>query len=317
VSPPVLAEVVRSGIIESVHRGSVIALDADGSRALAVGSPDEPLLPRSANKPFQAAGMRAAGLTLEGALLALAAASHSGEAHHLAGVQEILAGAELDATALRCPPDVPYGVAARLAWLRAGRGPERLTMNCSGKHAAMLATCVTRGWPVTTYLDPAHPLQVLLRESIEERAGETVATVAVDGCGAPLFALSLAALARAVRSLVVAAPGDPGLAVADAMRGHPDFVGGAGRDVTALMEGVPGLLVKDGAEGVYVAALDDGRAVALKVEDGSARACVPVLVSALRALGVEADVLDRLAQTPVSGGGQQVGVIRALPGLFG
>jgi L-asparaginase II len=190
-------------------------------------------------------------------------------------------------------------------------------MNCSGKHAAMLAVCVARGWPTGTYLDPEHPLQRLLREGIEQRAGEAVAAVAVDGCGAPLFGLSLTGLARALGSLVVASPGDPGRDVADAMRTYPEYVGGAGRDVTALMRGVPGLLVKDGAEGVYVAVLDDGRSVALKIEDGSARACVPVLIAALRALGVEAEVFDGLAEPLVLGGGVTVGVVRALPGIFG
>jgi L-asparaginase II len=285
--------------------------------AFAVGRPAAPVLPRSANKPLQAAGMRAAGLALEGPLLALAAASHSGEAHHLAGVQEILDGAGVDASALGCPADLPYGLEARLAWVRSGRGPERVAMNCSGKHAAMLATCVTRGWPVATYLDPEHPLQEVLRSFVEERAGARVATVAVDGCGAPLFGLSLTALARAVRSLVVADPGDPGRAVADAMRAHPDYVGGTGREVTALMSGVPGLLAKDGAEAVFVAALDDGRTVVLKIEDGSARACLPVLVAALRALGVADDALQGLAETPVLGGGRPVGSVRAVPSLFG
>lgn len=317
MSLPVLAEVVRSGFVESVHTGSVVVLDADGGVAFSAGQPEEPVLPRSANKPLQAAGMLDAGLVLAGELLALAAASHSGERHHIEGAEQILDGAGLDAGSLQCPPDFPYGVEARLAWLRSGRSAERLAMNCSGKHAAMLATCVTRGWPVATYLDPAHPLQRAVREAVEQLAGEVVATVAVDGCGAPLLGLSLTGLARAVRSLALATPGDSGRAVADAMRAHPDYVGGTGRDVTALMRGIPGLLAKDGAEGVYVAVLDDGRAVALKIEDGSARACVPVLVRALRVIGVEAEVLGDLAETLVLGGGQPVGVVRAVPGLFG
>jgi L-asparaginase II len=316
VSRPVLAEVVRSGFVESVHRGSVIVLDPEGAVRRAIGSPDEPMFPRSANKPMQAAGMRAAGLAVDGELLALAAASHSGEAHHLEGAQRILDGAGLDAASLQCPPDLPNGTEERLAWLRSGRAPERLAMNCSGKHAAMLATCVTRGWPIATYLNPEHPLQRSLRQTLEEQARERVAAVAVDGCGAPLFGLSLTGLARAVRSLVLAAPDDPGRAVADAMRAHPDYVGGTGRDVTLLMQGIPGLLVKDGAEGVYVAAAQSGATVALKVDDGAPRPCVPVLVAGLKALGIEAPVLDEHAETPVLGGGQPVGVIRAAAHLF-
>jgi L-asparaginase II len=316
MSLPVLAEVVRSGFVESVHRGSLVALDATGAVSASVGQPDVPVFPRSANKPLQAMGMRSVGCALEGELLALAAASHSGEDRHLEAARTILSGAGLDDAALQCPADLPYGVAARLEWLRAGRPPERLAMNCSGKHAAMVATCVTRGWPVSTYRDPEHPLQQALRVALEDRAAESVSSVGVDGCGAPLFALSLTGLARAVHSLVVGDATDPGRAVADAMRAHPEYVGGTGRDVTLLMQGIPGLLAKDGAEGVYVAATQSGATVALKVEDGASRACVPVLVAALRALGTEAPVLDELAESPVLGGGQPVGVVRAAAHLF-
>jgi L-asparaginase II len=317
VSLPLVAEVVRSGFVESVHRGSVVAVDPGGSVAFSLGEFDVPILPRSANKPLQATGMRALGLELEDELLALSAASHSGEPRHLDGATRILAGAGLDESDLRCPPDVPYGSAARLAWTRSGRGLERIAMNCSGKHAAMLATCVLRGWPVTTYVDAEHPLQLALRATVEEHAREAVSAVAVDGCGAPLFGLTLLGLARAVGSLVTSGPTTSGRAVADAMRAHPEWVGGIGREATRLMQGVPGLLAKDGAEGVYVAALDDGRAVALKIDDGAARGCLPVLVAALRALGVDGEVLDELAETPVHGGDRQVGVIRARAGLFG
>jgi L-asparaginase II len=316
VSLPVLAEVVRSGFVESVHRGSLVVLGPDGSVVLRLGAPDEAILPRSANKPLQASGMRELGLGLSGELLALSAASHSGEDRHIEGVRAILAGAGLQVDDLQCPADVPYGSQARLAWARAGRRPERVAMNCSGKHAAMLATAVLRGWPTRSYLDAGHPLQQELLSDIEERARERVAWAAVDGCGAPLFGLTLTGLARAVRSLVVAEAGDAGRAVADAMRAFPEYVGGTGRDVTLLMAGVPGLLVKDGAEAVYVAATAAGHSVALKVEDGAARACVPVLVGALRSVGLDAPVLDELAETAVLGGGSQVGVVRTANRLF-
>jgi len=318
VSLPVLAEVVRSGFVESEHRGSVVVLDTDGSVAVSLGTPGEVILPRSANKPLQASGMHALGLGLSGTLLALSAASHSGEDRHLEGVRSILAAAGLGEADLQCPPDVPYGSQARLAWARSGRGPERVAMNCSGKHAAMLATAALRGWPTDSYLEPEHPLQRELLVDVEARADERVAWTAVDGCGAPLFGLTLIGLARAVRSLVVAGAGagDAGRAVADAMRAFPEYVGGTGRDVTELMAGVPGLLVKDGAEAVYVAATADGHGVALKVADGAARACVPVLVAALRSLGLDAAVLDELAETPVLGGGRHVGVVRVPSALF-
>jgi L-asparaginase II len=184
-------------------------------------------------------------------------------------------------------------------------------MNCSGKHAAMLATCVHNDWPVHDYLDPAHPLQQRIRDTHVELAGEPVTVTVVDGCGAPQFGISLRGLARAFAALVTAPPGSPPRRVADAMRARPDLVGGTGRDVTRLMSGAPGVLAKDGAEGVYAAALPSGAAVAVKIADGAARARMPVLVAALRRLGLEAHVLDELATHPVLGGGEQVGTLHA------
>jgi L-asparaginase II len=176
-------------------------------------------------------------------------------------------------------------------------------MNCSGKHAAMVATCMAAGWPTSGYRDPAHPLQLALKAAVEELTGDQVTATEVDGCGAPLFAITLTGLARSFRRL-----GRCGTV----MRAHPFLVGGDGRDVTALMSGVPGLVAKDGAEGVYAAGFDDGRAVALKIEDGAARARMPVMVAALRRLGVESSALDELADVPVLGHGERVGSVRAV-----
>jgi L-asparaginase II len=184
-------------------------------------------------------------------------------------------------------------------------------MNCSGKHAAMLATCVDRGWSVGTYREPDHPLQQALRAAVEELAAEPVTMAGVDGCGAPLWGLSLHGLARAFRSIVLGSAGSPEARVTAAITAHPWWVGGTGRDVSLLVEGIPGLIAKDGAEGVYAAALSDGRAVALKIEDGTSRARAPVMVAALRRLGVDAPVLEELAVVPVFGGGQRVGEVRA------
>ncbi len=309
---PVLAEVVRSGFVESHHTGSAVALRADGSRALERGTPDAPVLPRSSNKPLQAVGMLRAGLDLDGELLAVVAASHSGEDRHLALVQQVLAGARLEPSALGNPPDLPLDERARTALLRAGGGPDTMHHNCSGKHAGMLATCVAAGWPTTGYLDPSHPLQLALRAMVEDLAGERISATAVDGCGAPMFALSLTGLARAFAGLATAAPDTPAGRVADAMRAHPEVVGGPGRDVTRLLAGVPGLVAKDGAEGVYAAALADGGSCAVKIEDGASRGRVPVLVALLRELGCSAPVLDELATLPVRGGGALVGEVRAV-----
>ena len=287
-----------------------MALRADGGEALRAGDPQVPMFPRSANKPFQAAGMVRAGLDLDGKLLALAAASHSGEDFHVAGVREILRRAGLAEDALGCPPAVPLSADAQAGLLRAGGQAGRVYMNCSGKHAAMLATCVLAGWPAGGYLDPAHPLQAALRRTAEELAGEPVSAVGVDGCGAPLFALSLAGVARAVRALVLAAPGSAERRTADAMRAYPDWTSGSDRPERALMDAVPGLLVKAGAEGVQAFALPDGRAAAYKIEDGAARAHPALTVALLRFLGADAAGLDEIGNVPVLGGGRPVGQLR-------
>jgi L-asparaginase II len=311
-----LVDVVRSGFIECVHRGSVIALDAAAGVVVKIGEPDRPCFPRSAAKPLQAVGMLRAGLQLDPPTLALAAASHSGEHAHVSRVRDLLTRNGLPESALLCPPALPLGEEAAHGVLAAGGGKARVFMNCSGKHTAMLLTCVANGWPVERYTDPAHPLQVAIRGTIEDLAAEPVAAVGVDGCGAPVFALSLTGVARAYLRLVGAEPETPERAVADAMRAHPELVGGTGRDVTRLMTGVPGLLAKDGAAGVYAAALPSGRAVALKISDGAQLARVPVLVGALRRLGMDAPVLDELAEIPVLGGGQQVGTARLRRGVL-
>jgi L-asparaginase II len=307
---PLLVQVVRSGFVECLHRGSVVALDADGSVAFAVGDPARPILPRSSNKPMQAVAMLRAGLDLDGELLALACASHSGEPFHLDGVRQILAGAGLDESALQTPPDYPVDEVEKLAYVARGGQAAPVAMNCSGKHAAMLATCVHNGWPTTSYREPAHPLQLAVWEAIEDLAGEAVSATGVDGCGAPVFGLTLLGLARAFRAIALAADGTVEHRVASAIRSHPQWLGGTRRDVTQLIEGVPGLIAKDGAEGVYAAALPDGRAVALKIEDGGQRARPPVMAAALARLGVDAPVLAEMSSTPLLGGGARVGDVR-------
>jgi L-asparaginase II len=314
VEPDAVVEVVRSGFREGSHLATVVALDADGTPVWTAGDVDTPIFPRSSNKPFQATAMLRAGLDLDDELLALAAASHSGEEFHLDGTRRILAGAGLDESALQCPPDLPIWPGRMEAYLRAGGQRQRVVMNCSGKHAAMLATCVANGWPTGTYRDPEHPLQQHVRATIEELAAEPVAAIGVDGCGAPAHAISLAGLARGFARVVTATAGSPERRVADAMRAHPEWVGGPGRDVTELMRGIDGLLVKDGAEGVFSAALPDGRALAVKVHDGGFRARGPLAVAALRRLGVDAPVLDELAEEKLLGGGQVVGSVRVVGG---
>ncbi|HUC57072.1 MAG TPA: asparaginase [Streptosporangiaceae bacterium] len=318
---PVLAEVIRSGYTESWHRGSLVVIDGSGAELLALGSADEPMFPRSSNKPMQAAAMLRSGLDLDGELLALASASHSGEEFHIEGVRQILRGAGLSESELQCPRDLPLDETARAEFLRAGGKADRIHMNCSGKHAAMLATCVARGWPVGGYKDPAHPLQEKIKIRIGQLAAEPVARIGVDGCGAPLMSISLTGLARAFSAVVRAEPGSAERQVADAMRGYPAWMSGTTRYEAAFMEAVPGLLMKPGADGVCAFAFSDGVAGAVKIDDGGGqRALPPVLAELLlRLLGDRAadlEVLSRLAETPVLGGGEPVGSVKpVLPAL--
>ncbi|MFC9973704.1 asparaginase [Spirillospora sp. NPDC127200] len=319
MSGPVLVEVERSGFVESWHRGSAVGLAADGSVAVSVGAPDDPIFPRSANKPMQAVAMVRSGLGLTGELLAIAAGSHSGEGFHVEGAERILASVGLGAHDLQCPAQWPMEPEVALEVAREGGAASRLRMNCSGKHAAMLATCVAAGWPTAGYLDPAHPLQAATRAAVEELTGEKPAAVGVDGCGAPLFAVSATGVARAFRALVLAAPGTPERKVADAMREYPQWTSGTRREERRLMDAVPGLLVKCGAEGVDAFAFADGRAGVIKIDDGAMRARTPVTVALLRALGVSpADpaALDELAAVTLYGGDEPVGAIRIVPGVF-
>ena len=282
-APVVVAEIVRSGFVEGHHYGSVLALAADGTVDWSVGDVESPMLPRSCNKPLQAYAMVCAGLDLPAELLALTCASHSGEDFHVEGARRILAGAGLDESALQTPPDYPLDDVARETVIREGGAKAPVLMNCSGKHASMLATCVVNGWDTATYRDPAHPLQVAIRETFEAMTGEP-AVVAVDGCGAPLLSASLVGLARGFRRLALGTDGsdspDPrAQRVADAIRAHPAYVSGSRRDERELLTAIPGAIGKAGAESCYAVALPDGRAFTLKTDDGAPRVR-PVLMAA-------------------------------------
>lgn len=312
-----LAVQTRDGLVESVHYGSLIATARDGSTILSAGEPRVPFYPRSSLKPLQAVAMVRAGLDLPADLLALTAASHSGAAVHRDGAGRILQLHGLTSAALENSSDLPYGVSEREEWLRDGGLPTQITQNCSGKHAAMAATCVINGWSVQGYLDPRHPLQKLVAETVTELTGEEPSGISTDGCGTPLFALTLAGMARAFGRLASAelpdhAPESPEAVVAHAMRNHPEMVAGEGRDVTELMRLMPGLLAKDGFEGIQAVGLPDGRGFALKISDGGDRARLPVTVRALEALDVDTAPLAGIATAPVLGGGRPVGVLAAI-----
>jgi L-asparaginase II len=296
----------RSGFTESLHHGAVVALGRDGALEWSAGDPDVVIYPRSSLKPLQAASMVGAGLDLDDRLLAVVCASHDGRPEHLAAVAEILASVGLDAGDLRNTPTLPLDPDASLAAVRAGERPSSIMQNCSGKHAGMLATAVINGWPTSQYTDPDHPVQRRILDDLQRGVGP-VEHVGVDGCGAPAATVSLRALAKAVRGLAVARH-----RVQQAMTRHPDMVGGPTRAVTRLIRAVEGLLVKDGAEGVCVAALPDGRAVAVQTGDGAGRAASPVVVAVLRSLDV--DLPGDVVVEPVLGHGEPVGKVHSLVG---
>jgi L-asparaginase II len=304
MSDALLAELVRDGVVESVHRGFLVALNADGSTKLALGNPDQLIFPRSTVKSIQGAAMVRSGLKLEPRLLALGCSSHSGSAEHLDAVREILAIAKLDESALQCMRDKPLGEAERRAW--GDNPPTRIAMNCSGKHAAMLLTCVTNGWPIENYLDPAHPLQVAIKNELETLSGEKITLTSADGCGAPLFLISVIGLARAIRAVTISE--DPVLvSVIEASRAFPDMVAGNARLTTEMMQAVPGLYMKDGVEAVEVASMPDGRTLVFKVSDGSLRPFKVLVHAGLKVLGVDSPY----TQENVLGGERVIGSIRA------
>ena len=310
---PVVAHVVRSGFVESVHRGTVAAVGPDGSVQWALGDPTGVIFSRSANKPLQAVAMVRLGLDLPDDELALACSSHSGEPFHLEAARRILARAHLTEDSLQNTPDHPVDELEREAWIRDGRPRTALAQNCSGKHAAMLATCVRNGWDTTTYRDPHHPLQRAIGATVEELSGEPVSHAGVDGCGAPLLGFSVGGLARAFGRLAFAASGTPEARVTQAIRAWPEYLGGSRRQVTTLIREVPGLIAKDGAESVYAVGLANGRGLALKIADGSPRAKGVVLAAALRRMHVDAPTaFAELELAPVLGHGEPVGAIVAV-----
>lgn len=304
MSDAVLAQYVRDGVVESEHRGHLLALNADGSVNFSLGDPSHLIFPRSTVKCIQGAAMVRAGLKLEPRLLALGASSHSGSGEHIAAVKEILALAKLDEGALQCALDKPLGEAERQAW---GNAPAtRIAMNCSGKHAAMLLTCVTNNWPTDSYLDAAHPLQVAIKSELETLAGEKITLTSTDGCGAPLFLLSVAGLARAMRAITISTDSAYQY-VMEASRAFPEMVAGVGRLTTQMIEGVPGLYMKDGAEAVEVATMTDGRTLVFKVSDGSLRPFRVLVHAGLAKLGIDSPY----EVENVLGGNTVIGTIRA------
>jgi L-asparaginase II len=302
-----LATLERSGMIESRHRGAAAVVAPDGTVVTTLGDATALVYPRSTLKPVQAVAVLRAGAPLDGAELVLAAASHAGSPRHVAVVQSILARAGLDESALQCPADWPLGREYR----DESTGPRRILMNCSGKHASFLLASVTNGWGVADYLQPGHPLQVRIREAVAEFTGQPVEHSGVDGCGAPVHAVTLVGLARAIGRITRGGDAESAKLVA-AIRADPWALDGDGRPNTVVIERL-GLVAKLGAEGVMVMGAPDGHAVAVKIADGSLRAATLVALELLARAGVVSrdDAAPVLAQTTerILGGAAVVGTL--------
>lgn len=314
-----LAVVERGGFVESRHTGCAIVLAADGTVRARLGDPDAVILPRSSMKPLFAVGLLTAGAALEGERLGLATASHSGTDRHVAVVRDLLASAGVDETALACPPALAGDSAARESAVRAGEHPSRLRHTCSGKHAGMLLACAAAGWPVDGYTGMAHPLQTHLRDVVERLTGEKVQASVVDGCGAPVHAVTLSGLARGIQRVGTASERSPFAlhrhagGVRRAVLENPWTIAGPGCPDSLLAEHL-GVFSKFGAEGVQSAAAPDGTTVVLKVLDGGQRAAAAVALRLLVQAGaVPAEAEDQLAgplRLGVLGGSAVVGAIR-------
>ena len=300
----VLAQLVRSGLVESTHSGYLIIIGPDGSELLTLGDVDAEMYPRSAIKSLQAAAMVRLGLKLNDEQLALVCASHGGTDRHQAVALEILKSAGLSESDLQNTPDRPLDRKARIAF--GAKPATSLAANCSGKHAGMLATCVVNGWDVKTYREANHPLQIAIANEIEKLTGKSINRTSVDGCGAPLFSMSTRSIAVAARKMRIES--DPVFnRVINACIKHPEMILAEGAFDTRMMRAVPGLLVKGGAESVMLASLADGSAIAWKISDGANRANGPMMKAALAKLGkvIEGEVVD------VLGGGTVVGSLSA------
>lgn len=300
----VLAELVRSGLIESTHSGHLILLAADGSDLLTLGDVEAEIYPRSAIKSLQAAAMVRAGLNLNDEQLALVCASHGGTNRHQEVALEILRSVGLSESELQNTPDAPLDREARIKW--GDKPATSLAANCSGKHSGMLATCVVNGWNIKTYRDVDHPLQLAIAREITELIGKSIDRVIIDGCGAPLFSMSTRSIAVAARKMRI--DSDPVFTrVISAGLKHPEMILAEGAFDTRMMRAVPGLFVKGGAESVMLASLADGSAIAWKISDGSNRVNGPLMKAALAKFGIniEGEAID------VLGGGNVVGSLSA------
>lgn len=294
---PVLVEVTRGPAVESVHRGRVAVVDASGAVIKGLGDIETAVFPRSAWKPLQAIPLVASGAATAFGLgdveLALACASHAGMPIHVNAVMAWLTRIGAAESDLACGPHPPADDQAAEDLIRAGAAPGRRHNNCSGKHAGFLTLAKHRGLPLAAYETPGGPVQAEVRSAIGRFCGVDLSTypAGTDGCHAPAFMVPLRHLALGAARLATGANLSAGDAQAArtlmaAMRALPEFVAGPGRLTTALLGALTDGVVKEGAEGVYIAALPHlGFGLALKIDDGAKRAAETALVAILVALG--------------------------------
>jgi L-asparaginase II len=314
-----LAVLVRNDFIESRHAGSVVVVNPQGDVIFSKGDPSALVFPRSAMKLFQAMGIFSTGITLSPEHTALATSSHTGSAAHIDMVREVLSLGGFTEADLRCATEWPVNKEMLKQVYKADGTALPIYHCCSGKHAAMLLACQAEGWPTDNYTDPGHPLQLRIREAVEYLTGETLTATAVDGCGAPVHAMPLVALARGVARMRSANESAPmNIAVSaqklfTSMLEHPWVVGDHGEPDTLIMEEL-GFAAKSGYEGVFLVSTPDGTTVATKILDGNLRTAPIVALQALvRAGALEQSALDALIprlHTEVYGGGKVVGQLK-------
>jgi L-asparaginase II len=328
---PVLVEVTRGDRVESRHRGAIAVADARGKQVLMVGEVETPIFPRSAVKAIQALPLVETGAAeafgFHTRELALAQASHAGEARHVDGVFAMLAAAGLDETALECGAHQPSSAASAMDLIRRGKAPSQLHNNCSGKHAGFLAVAQHLGHHRHNYVAPEHPVQALVREALENLTGapHTPDLRGTDGCSIPTYAVPLDTLAQGFARLGTGVGLSRERAAAarmiyEAAISEPFYVDGTGRFCTetiSLLDGAA--LVKTGAEGVFCAALAGlGLGVALKCDDGSGRAAEAMMAAVLGHLLPEhAEAVRRWSHAPVlTRRGASAGEVRAVEEAF-
>ncbi|MFM8927729.1 MAG: asparaginase [Rhodoluna sp.] len=284
-----LAVVTRGGLVESWHRGIAVVTDPEGKVVFHKGNPKRLIYPRSAIKPLQTVAMRRVGLDLTGQELAITSASHRSTKEHIKLVGSILAKADLTEKDLQCPDGIQY--------------------NCSGKHAGFLYSCVKNNWDTKTYLSVSNPIQQKVIEVLEEFSGEKIFKTAIDGCGAPLHAMTVEGIARAI-GLVTKTETE----LVDTLTANGWVISNHGVPDAVLLDA--GFIAKNGAEGVFAVGTRSGYGITIKIADGSLRAAPLVAIKLMLETGLLTteqyqDLHSRL-EVPSLGGGKPQGEIIAL-----